>query len=1047
MNQISFKFIGDSNLCAKYLPFAKNKANTLADENKTKDSLVKNFKLSDYNYNGKYCDVFITITMNLPFIFIVIKTELKNTGTITNYLSSGLSINELNKNNIFSQFYPKETNQGFIDYSKLYRSTQINSPYGFYKTFNGDNVNQNHYLYGSQFSGKLSEYIQYLNGTTNIDIQYRFDWLQTNTIYLDSNKNEWLLTIGSNGLFARQISETTQLDNTVSVSNGVVQQPISVSVIDGIGYETNDEKLLDLSGFYNGFPLSITQGWNCNKKGDILYNITYENIDGDPCYIKGYLFKITISEIKTNGIISLKAVQEVIETGTCYLHDYLSISFPKLSDFNENYPEKIITHNYIQTKKSPLQKFFVNNNDVLGFLRTVKIQDIPNGEYKLPIQVYFDNEDNLQKIYYYLKKEDIENEIISNSGITEPSQIYQTNYFTINDLKIISQSEGYNFYSKKIKHGIIINDDETRLIIDKTGDFCKYYEFKLDNGTNFDDFVYQVKNNLLPVDLRPYENYYPSNLDQINTYINTFINEYNVFYNNFKGVIPSFIQNFNNNSNGVHYYEKYETFDIKTQLENINKLLDENNCDNTYYRIKTVIEIKDITKLNKIKVYYNLVDYQPLLYKINNNILSVFQNLTNTLIDNTKTVLDYINNKLHNNINNNLTWYSTNVLKKFNNNFTFLKNITDIKTYNKVQLNTLINDLNTQIDNINVIHNQINTIIDDINNHISSTNSFFNYVNIYSKAIEDYFNISNKDYLGIDLNHVINITTYNDYTNRTTDEYYLSNKYYNGIYKKYTQIENKKLTNIAIIFNYSCRNSLTIFKQENIFTDLIIDGKISKEVTNSNEYALYKQTKTYLNNIEQTSTDYILQDTFLNYKSYSKTDYQGNVIKFNVGLSILNDGTTTIKYNSIPNNYDYIDLINQSFSNISKTYLNYHYSNYKFNRYSNYKFNHYLYNTSTLINSSIKIIDKYFNEDDLTLTTNIKNDYRLIRNYGDENGYIENKGDGIIYFNYVRDVFTYNYVVNKDFYKYKDNILTLTNISNYNIINSNYFTNFIGKPF
>ena len=144
MNQISFKFIGDSNLCAKYLPFAKNKANLLANENKTKDSLVKNFKLSDCNYNGKYCDVFITITMNLPFIFIVIKTELKNTGTITNYLSSGLSINELNTNNIFSQFYPKETNQGFIDYSKLYRSTQINSPYGFYKTFNGYNVNQNH---------------------------------------------------------------------------------------------------------------------------------------------------------------------------------------------------------------------------------------------------------------------------------------------------------------------------------------------------------------------------------------------------------------------------------------------------------------------------------------------------------------------------------------------------------------------------------------------------------------------------------------------------------------------------------------------------------------------------------------------------------------------------------------------------------------------------------------------------------------------------------------------------------------------------------------
>lgn len=1036
MNQLSIKFIGDSNLCSKYVAYAKNKANELV---LNKDISIKNYILKDY-LNGKVCDVLINITITLPFINITIKTEILKTQSITNYLSSGLSINELNTNNIFSKFYPKGTDQGFVDYSKLYRSTQINSTYGFYKTFNEDNVNQNHYLFGSQFSGKMSEYVQYLNGTTDIDIKYRFDWLETNTIYIDSNKNEWLLTIGSNGLFARQLTLITQLDNTVNVSDGVVKQPITVNLIDGNGYEVNDEKLLDLSGFYNGFPLSITQGWNCNKKGNILYNISYENISGNPYYIKGYLFKITISEVKNDNVISLKAIQEVIETGTCYLHDHLSIMFPKMSNFNENYPEKIITHNYIQTKKSPLQKFFVNNNNVLGSSNTVKMQDIPNGEYKLPIQVYFDNEDNLQKIYYYLKKENIENQTISNSGITEPSQIYQTNYFTINDLKVISQSEAYDFYSKKIKHGIIINNDETRLITDKTGDFCKYYEFKLDNGTNFDDYVYQVKNNLLPVDLRPYQNYYPSNLSQINTYIDTFISEYNTFYSNFKGVIPLFTQEFNgNNPNSVHLYEKYETFDIKTQLENINKLLDENNCDNTYYRIKTVTEIKDITKINKIKVYYNLVAYQPLLYKINPDVLSVFQNLTDTLIDDTKTALDYVNDKLHNNINNNLTWYSTNVLKKFNNNFTFLKNITDIKTYNKVQLNALINDLNNQIDNINIIHNQINTIIDDINNHISSTNSFFNYVNIYNQAIEDYFYISNKDFLGIDLKHVIDVDTYNNGSTRITDEYYVSNKYYNGIYKEYTQIENKKLTNFAIIFNYSCRNSLTVFKQENTFADLIIDGQILKEITNSNEYALYKQTKTYLSNVLQSSTDYILDDTFLNYKSYSKTDFTGAIINFNLGSSYLNDGTTTIKYNSIPNYDDYIDLINQSFSNISKTYSNYH--------YTNYQFSNYLYNSNILTDSSIKVIDKYFNQDDLTLTTNIKNDYRLIRNYGDENGYIENKGDGIIYFNYVRDVFTYNYVVNKDFYKYKDNILTLTNISNYNIINSNYFTNFIGKPF
>ena len=45
MNQLSIKFIGDSNLCSKYVAYAKNKANELV---LNKDISIKNYILKDY---------------------------------------------------------------------------------------------------------------------------------------------------------------------------------------------------------------------------------------------------------------------------------------------------------------------------------------------------------------------------------------------------------------------------------------------------------------------------------------------------------------------------------------------------------------------------------------------------------------------------------------------------------------------------------------------------------------------------------------------------------------------------------------------------------------------------------------------------------------------------------------------------------------------------------------------------------------------------------------------------------------------------------------
>lgn len=1036
MNQFSIKFIGDSNLCSKYLAYAKNKANELV---LNKDISIKNYILKD-QLNGKVCDVSINITKTLPFINVTIKTEIIKGNATTNYLSSGLSIEEINDNNVFSKFYPKETDQGFIDYSKLYRSTQLNNQYSFFKTNNSKNINQNHYLFGSQFSGKIAEQIQFLNGSTDIDIKYRFDWEQTNTIYIDSLNNYWLLTIGivtnkdnltEYGLYARQLSLIKQLDNTVNVSNGVVQQPISIDLIDGNGYEVNDTKILDLTNFYLGFPLSENQGWNCNKKGNKLLNVTYENVNSNINHFKSYLFEITINEIKNDDIITLQATQQIIETGELYLHENLTILFPKFANNDkELYAEQIIQANYNQVKKGSLQKFFVDQYGEFSS-RNIKLDDIPIGEYKSLIQIYYDNNDELKKIYYSLKIEEIAEQKISNTGITDSSQIYQTGYYTEKDLTIKQQH-------KKITHGIIINNDNSRLIVDNLGIKTNYYKFELDNGTNYDDFVYKVKNNLLSVDLRPYETFYIYNdIEGINTSINTFINYVNDYYKNFKGNIPSQLSVYNGGSNSEHWLEFNTYFDIKTQLENINKLLDENNLDNTYYRINTITLLKDINKIYKINNY--AVNYAPLLYKFNSNMLSVFQTFTQSYMQSIYPALESINTKIHDNLLLNENWYKTNIILKFINNFTYLKNITDLKSFNKVVLNNLINDLNTQITTINTIHNQINGIVDDINNDISNLSDFFNKMDIYNSTIQDLVNQRQISYAGFKLlNNTLENTTYNSGNTRIVDVYYQGNKYYNGIYTNLTTIENKKLTNFAIIFNYGCRNSITIYNQVNNFPVEYYSGGIKTSLTNSNEYALFKKTNTYTNNILTNETDYILIETVLNYKSYTFYDYTNFPSIYNVGDSYLNNGTTNLKFNT-SDQFDYVDLVLSNFSNLSSNYTSYHFTNYNYNTF--------IYSNDINKVLSLKVIDKYFNQDDIILNTTIKNDFRLIKNHINKDGYIENKGDGIIYFNYARDVFTYNYVVNKNFYKYGDNIEVLTNISNYNIINSNYFVNFIGKPF
>lgn len=1031
MNQFSINFVGDSNLCSKYLAYSKNKANGLLILNNN-NNFTKTLKIQD-NLNGKPCAVIINITNSFPFCFITITTELLKLNSVNNYLSSGLSINEINKDNIFSKFYPKESNDGFIDYKNLYRSTELDNFYSFNKTSLGNNLNQNHYIFGSQFTGLMAEQVQYLLGSTNIDIKYRFDWYETNGLYTDSKNNIWLITLKNDtsndilrnncGIHVRELSLSSQSDNTVKIKSGVIKQPIEISLIDGNGYEVNDTKILSLNEFYNGFPISSTQGWSFNKKGNKIRNITYK-LNGSN--LEYAIYEITITETINNNIITLNSIINITETGTFTFHNYISLLSPKIGSIIESdyYPEFNNTLNNSQTKFNPLfQRFFDYS----------ELEVLPFNKFKLPLITFFNEQDEVQNYYYQYEKILTEETIESTTGFTTLDDFYQTSYIKVGDLKIknktVSEIDNYE-YNFKLKHGIVINSDESNLIEDNIGDRNEEYQFSLDTGGTINNFAYRVINNLLSVDLRPYQNFYILNkVQEINSLIDSFQGLHNNYNDYFKNTDLSVVVN-----NSPIYTINYN---LREQMLNINYWLDNNDIENEIYRLIEVLNIKDIDKISKSKEL--TIDFAPFLYEVDNNVLSVFENLDNTYLENIKDIINDINSDITDNLIVNQAYYN-NLLKSFKDNIIYIKNITDISKTNKTTLNSLITNINVELETINTIFSSINTIIYNINTKISSLSDYFTKIGIYNNAIETYYNNHRVNYNGLDLNYKAQVLTYNTGSTKIYDKYYSSNKFYNGIFKQNTIIRNRKLTHFSIIFNYSTKNSLSVYNQTDNYDDFIYDGSTNKNIYNSNEFALYKQTETYVNDILTDSTDYLLVEEIKNFKRYNFTDINSSNIVVDIGLNYLDDSTTNLKYNET-SFFNYKDLIQQGFSTISKTYSYYHADindiNIKINSYN--------------INKTSNI--KVFSNEIINVSTTLKDNLMLFP-YNSNFNYVNNKDqynlnydyDGMIYFNFIKDANTFNYVVSKNIYGYKDSKKILTNISKYNIIDSNY-VNFIGKPF
>lgn len=1024
---------GDSSICSKYYPVLKNKTQKWVDSGILNNFSSRPVKFNDKNANGKQVLVNCLIKTNFPFVFIYINVENVKVSS-TSGLSSGLSINEIHKTindkNYFSLFYPKESNDGFIDYEKLYRSTELDNFYSFNKTSLGNNLNQNHYIFGSQFTGLMAEQVQYLLGSTDIDIKYRFDWYETNGLYADSKNNIWLITLKNDtsndilrnncGIHVRELSLSSQSDNTVKIKSGVVTQPIQVNLVDGNGFDTNDTKILSLNEFYNGFPISSTQGWSFNKKGNKIRNITYKLNGSDLEYA---VYEITITENIDNNIITLNASINVNETGSFRFHNYISLLSPKIGSIVESdyYPEFNNTLNNSQTKFNPLFQRYFNYSE---------LEVLPFNKFKLPLITFFNEQDEVQNYYYQYEKILTEETIESTTGFTTLDDFYQTSYIKIGDLKIKNKTVSNYEYNFKLKHGIVINSDESNLMEDNLGDRNEEYQFSLDTGGTINNFAYRVINNLLSVDLRPYQNFYILNkVQEINSLIDSFQGLHNNYNDYFKNTDLSVVVN-----NSPIYTINYN---LREQMLNINYWLNNNDIENEIYRLIEVLNIKDIDKISKSKEL--TIDFAPFLYEVDNNVLSVFENLDNTYLENIKDIINDINSDITDNLIVNQAYYN-NLLKSFKDNIIYIKNITDISKTNKTTLNSLITNINIELETINTIFSSINTIIDNINTKISSLSDYFNKLGIYNNAIETYFNNHRVNYNGLDLNYKAQVLTYNTGSTKIYDKYYSSNKFYNGIFKQNTIIRNRKLTHFSIIFNYSTKNSLSVYNQTDSYDDFIYDGSTNKNIYNSNEFALYKQTETYVNDILTDSTDYLLIEEIKNFKRYNFTDINSSNIVVDIGLNYLDDSTTNLKYNET-SFFNYKDLIQQGFSTISKTYSYYHADindiNIKINSYN--------------INKTSNI--KVFSNEIINVNTTLKDNLMLFP-YNSNFNYVNNKDqynlnydyDGMIYFNFIKDANTFNYVVSKNIYGYKDIKKILTNISKYNIIDSNY-VNFIGKPF
>lgn len=1027
--QFSISFVAKGEevlLCQKYLATAKFKAISLAEERKS--NFTKILQISD-NYKGNVMQVSIKIVANLPFLNIEIKVEdLSKVNTISN---DGLSIININSQGLFYDFYLKNDSRKFFAFKNLFRKNVLNLQYDYQKTYQGNNVNQTHYISGSQFSGEMKSEIQKILGTNNLDISYRFDYFYTNGIYVSNQNIKYLITINSDGVYYQK------LDLVSNIANG------SVNLL-------NAKLLLSTYDFYNNsFCLCDTSGWSFNSKGSSAINVKHYSEDGK---IKGKVFKIDFTESydKDNNFV-LNAVMSSNYEGFLINHEYFDILTPsvKSSDVIFQNPENLSNLTYTQTKKSPIFKRLLNKQSIYY---------VDDNEYICPISCFFDESDNLKIYNYYFKKTYKQPEIISSSGFTSVNDFYNNDYIKEGNLIINNFDLGNSpsFYNFTFKHGLMINNDQSLLIEDNIGDYCKEFEVSVENGVNYDDFNYKVINNTAPVDLTSYIDVnYTAKIKQINEYINNYIYYYNIFIDGFfNAETKSANLSIDPNSFSSITYN----IDIKTQLDNINFWLNENDTENKYNRLQNIVELNDLLKLEHIPLYN--IRFLPYLYYINNDILSIFEELTPSYFADILSKFSTINNTIIS-LNNNISDYKNNVLSSLNDFYLFTQSNKDFSKISIYELNPKINNINLLIEAISTMHVSFNEQINTINTTIQSLSDFYLKIKKYNDTIIDLNDKSFKGYLGFTLNPAISFTSFQNETILVIDNYFLAQKYYNIIISEKVKVKNIKITNFSFLFNYSCRNSLTVYNQQTLIPDYYIVnyddiGSNSNEIDirrngtkinkcslfKSNEFASYKRTDTYTNGVLSNQTDYILVDTFYNKKDYVFYDNLGNEIDYTFGNIYTNLGNN--KYFYSDNYIEYAELLNQDFSLV---YLSY--SKYKVSNTSCL----YTYDNDTL-NKTLSSSFSLYNKQIISQNNTLINDYRIMTTFPEKNSnfsflnYYKSKSinDGVLYFNFVVDANSYKYVMLNNLFSYKDTITTLTNINEYSTIN-NKLVNFIGKPF
>lgn len=1027
--QFSISFVAKGEevlLCQKYLATAKFKAISLAEERKS--NFTKTLQISD-NYKGNVMQVSIKIVANLPFLNIEIKVEdLSKLNTVSN---DGLSIININSQGLFYNFYLKNDSRKFFAFKNLFRKNALNLQYDFQKKYQGNNVNQTHYISGSQFSGKMKSEIQKILGTNNLDISYRFDYYSTNGIYVSNQDIKYLITINNNGVYYQK------LDLVSNIGSG------SVNLL-------NAKLLLSTHDFYNNsICLCDTNGWSFNSKGSSAINVKHYSEDGK---IKGKVFKIDFTESydKDNNFV-LNAVMSSNSEGTLINHEYLDILTPIIKDLGVEFqnPESLSSLTYSQSRKSPIFKRLLNKQSIYY---------VDDNEYICPISCFFDESDNLKIYNYYFKKTYKQPEIISSSGFTSVNDFYNNDYIKEGNLIINNFDLGNSpsFYNFTFKHGLMINNDQSLLIEDNIGDYCKEFEVSVENGVNYDDFNYKVINNTAPVDLTSYIDVnYTAKIKQINEYINNYVYYYNIFIDGFfnsesKSVSASLdVNSFNLIPNNI---------DIKTQLDNINFWLNQNDTENKYNRLQNIVELNDLLKLEHIPIYN--IRFLPYLYYIDSNIMSIFEAFTPSYFATILSKLSTINNTLIS-LNNNISDYKSNVLSSLNDFYSFTQSNKDFLSISIYELTPKINNINLLIETISAMHTSFNEQINLINTTIQSLSDFYLKVKKYNDTIIDLNDKTFKGYLGFTLNPAISFTSFQNTTTQIIDNYFLAQKYYNIIISEKVKVKNIKITNFSFLFNYSCRNSLTVYNQQTLIPDYYIVnyddiGSNSNEIDirrngtkinkcslfKSNEFASYKRTDTYTNGVLSNQTDYILVDTFYNKKDYVFYDNLGNEIDYTFGNIYTNLGNN--KYFYSDNYIEYAELLNQDFSLV---YLSY--SKYKVSNTSCL----YTYDNDTL-NKTLSSSFSLYNKQIISQNSTLINDYRIISTFPEKNSnfsflnYYKSKSinDGALYFNFIIDANTYKYVMLENLFSYKDTVTTLTNINEYSTIN-NKLVNFIGKPF